>query len=436
MSLAAFVGIIVIALLALLLIRVSRLRKVQRRNTALEKELARSRSEMNQSEVARRELMKRLDNERLQHSRELEEVRRTSKPEIGARSDEGDAGDKRREGTPGRVPRGGKAQKGLAEPPDSLLKKDRSASETPLDPGEFTRIFSNPQAPSTEPLPRPRRPPDESTVGEFTRISKPQEPSTRLYFSVYCPDLLVRREWTSLLVYLHRSPVETKVLADVKRLLGDTAITSAIGRSRVNVVPRATITVVPVFPDCVVNPPHASVEWLEDWHRVEFRVQPQSGSSAVETFVGTVSVYVGPVLIGEMAVRYSVGDSSPSEREPLISTSTPYQSVFVSYAHEDEEIVRKLEAAAKAFGLIYMRDVSLLKSGEQWMEALVGHIDKADIFQLCWSNNAMKSKYVTQEWKHALDLHRRNFIRPVYWEKPMPHPPRALEDIQFTHLEW
>jgi hypothetical protein len=56
------------------------------------------------------------------------------------------------------------------------------------------------------------------------------------------------------------------------------------------------------------------------------------------------------------------------------SQGARYQSVFVSYAHEDEAIVKKLEAAAKAFGLIYLRDSSVSKAGEEWMSALIGHI--------------------------------------------------------------
>jgi hypothetical protein len=93
-------------------------------------------------------------------------------------------------------------------------------------------------------------------------------------------------------------------------------------------------------------------------------------------------------------------------------------------------------SGAKAYGLIYLRDRSVLKPGEEWMPAIIGHINKADIFQLCWSTHAKRSKYVNKEWKHALGLKRHNFIRPVYWEKPMPSPPRALKQIEFTKMEW
>jgi hypothetical protein len=273
---------------------------------------------------------------------------------------------------------------------------------------------------------------------EYAQLRYPEHEQSPVHFSVYCPDSLVRREWNSVLVYIHRSSAVDAIVAEVKRRFGDIPFTVETALGKMSIARGTTITVVPMFPDCLVNPTKASVQWLEDRHRLDFRVLPQPGlpRSTVDELVGTVSFYLGPVLIGEVTVQCSIDNRASAKREPRVSSGTPYHSVFVSYAHEDEAIVKKLEAAAKAFGLIYLRDSSFLKPGEEWMSAIIGHINKADIFQLCWSTNAKRSKYVNQEWKHALGLNRRNFIRPVYWEKPMPRPPRALKQIEFTKMEW
>ena len=81
-----------------------------------------------------------------------------------------------------------------------------------------------------------------------------------------------------------------------------------------------------------------------------------------------------------------------------------------------------------------MRDVVKLKSGQDWNAELLNMIDRADIFQLFWSSNAMQSKYVQQEWEYALKrgTGRVSFIRPVYWEDPMPSPPAELGHIHFA----
>jgi hypothetical protein len=63
-------------------------------------------------------------------------------------------------------------------------------------------------------------------------------------------------------------------------------------------------------------------------------------------------------------------------------------------------------------------------------------IEQADIFQLCWSAAAGESKYVLQELRHAVDQHRsQGFIRPTYWENPMPPPPEEIAALHFSRLE-
>ena len=85
-------------------------------------------------------------------------------------------------------------------------------------------------------------------------------------------------------------------------------------------------------------------------------------------------------------------------------------------------------------GMQYLRDVQFLRSGEAWNQAIMKKIEEADIFQLCWSSHASQSPYVEQEWRHALHQARPSFIRPVYWEKPMPAPPDQLATMHFAYL--
>jgi hypothetical protein len=52
----------------------------------------------------------------------------------------------------------------------------------------------------------------------------------------------------------------------------------------------------------------------------------------------------------------------------------------------------------------------------------------------------MHSAYVRQEWEYALSLGRQNFVRPTYWETPLPEsatenlPPAELRRLHFQHL--
>jgi hypothetical protein len=155
---------------------------------------------------------------------------------------------------------------------------------------------------------------------------------------------------------------------------------------------------------------------------------------------GTVAYYVGPVLVGEVAIWAHIAhpaDSDPPADQPIESaTGEAYRKFFVSYSHQDATIVDALERAYTALGDSYVRDVRKLRSGEEWNPALLRMIEQADIFQLCWSIAAGESKYVMQELRHAVDQRRsQGFIRPTYWENPMPPPPEELADLHFSRLE-
>ena len=59
-------------------------------------------------------------------------------------------------------------------------------------------------------------------------------------------------------------------------------------------------------------------------------------------------------------------------------------------------------------------------------------IERADIFQLFWSENSSKSEYCRQEWQHALGCNKGvGFIRPIYWQEPITKPPPELNDLHF-----
>ena len=108
---------------------------------------------------------------------------------------------------------------------------------------------------------------------------------------------------------------------------------------------------------------------------------------------------------------------------------------FPSYSHRDSAIVEQFERFAEASGDEYLRDVRALRSGEEWDPRLRDFIDEAHVFQLFWSREAMASPNVADEWRYALSLNRPGFIRPTYWEQPMPTspglPPKELGRFHF-----
>jgi hypothetical protein len=205
-------------------------------------------------------------------------------------------------------------------------------------------------------------------------------------------------------------------------------------------VPReGELTFVPLFADVTFNPPRRTFIWTESVHREEFRMRTQAKPG--QTLRGSMSVFLGRIILAEVKLTIRVASPGPaSERAPEPASAVPYRKIFASYSHKDHDVVEEFARLARAFGDEYLRDLTHLRAGEVWDERLLGLIDEADVFQLLWSSNSMRSPYVRREWEHALSLRRPNFIRPSYWEQPMPAsiaeglPPEELLRLQFISL--
>lgn len=199
------------------------------------------------------------------------------------------------------------------------------------------------------------------------------------------------------------------------------------------------ITIEPRIPGLRFNPAALTVTFAEDEHEVTFRMTVAGPpADIVERSVnGEVRFSIGPIEVASVPVSVfiSEGDMAgdPSEMA-AVTAARAYRSVFVSYAHKDHEIVERMERYASVLGTEFIRDTRNLRPGEKWEEGLRNLIDGADVFQLFWSANARASRHVDAEWRHALSLRRPFFIRPCYWERPMPLPPPELAGLHFAYL--
>ena len=270
-------------------------------------------------------------------------------------------------------------------------------------------------------------------------------------FTVYRPKALSPGVWASLLVFAHktelirepgRAPVDpVKQVEDMARAhFGDIPVRRASEDSRSGVFRGAGLRVVTDLPGIRCDPEAAEFHWQEPVHQVVFRLL--AGSELVGSVVrGAVRVWFGMLLLGEVSLAISVTASAPGAGSPAVAESAPrYRKIFPSYSHDDRAIVDDFAEKARALGDQYLQDVLVLRSGERWQARLPELIEEADIFQLFWSSNSMRSQYCREEWEHALALRRPLFVRPLYWEDPMPQdpalelPPVALRELQFVKV--
>jgi hypothetical protein len=275
-------------------------------------------------------------------------------------------------------------------------------------------------------------------------------------FTVYRPRAVVPDRWYTLIAFAHLAakrreapaeepdPIE-EVTRQAVRVLGEREASThhRITQDALQAVPREeTLTFVPNVPGVEFNPPLRTFRWSEEVHREEFRLR--AGPDLVgQTARGRLSVFLGDILLAEVSLAIPIdppaetpGDDAPTETEH----ARRYRKIFASYSHRDLHVVEQIERLAWALGDEYLRDWKHLRAGEMWDERLLQMIEEADVFQLFWSRHAMQSPYVQREYEHALSLNRPNFVRPTYWEDPLPSdpsrnlPPETLLRLYFQRI--
>lgn len=300
----------------------------------------------------------------------------------------------------------------------------------------------------------PRKPASPNDTAGSTD-KKPPAITENVQFTVYRPACVIPQRWHPLLVFTHLAdlpkdaedrsehPYET-----VRRLALD-ALGERIGGyadlradTRQPVPREGHITVVPEATGLEFYPPSRSFLWLGDVHKEEFQLRAAAEMDG-RTTAGRVSVFLGSVLLAEVDLRVRVDRAlgAVAAGQAVASQSAGrFRKIFASYSHLDWAIVRDFRRFAHSLGDEYLLDVTHLRAGEAWSERLEKLIAEADVFQLFWSWNSLESPFVTREWRHALALGRPVFVRPVYWQQPLPSrperdlPPDELRRLHFRYI--
>jgi len=299
-----------------------------------------------------------------------------------------------------------------------------------------------------------RRPVEEPVAVSGLPDLEPDRPryvDENVQFTIYRPKAMPPGKWHPLLAFAHLAdkrdddddtdPIE-EVQRQARQVLGDDAarFTDTTQDSTASIPAEGELTIVPELGGVDVNPRARTFLWTEAVHREEFRIRAGAALEG-QTARGKVTVWLGSLIVAEVpiAIRISSG-ATASETQPAPAKARPYRKIFASYSHRDSHIVDEVSRLSRALGDDYIRDWVHLRSGQVWNDQLRTLIAEADIFQLFWSSNSMRSRYCREEWEYALSLGRRMFVRPTYWEDPLPRddgagmPPEELVRLHFQKI--
>ena len=110
---------------------------------------------------------------------------------------------------------------------------------------------------------------------------------------------------------------------------------------------------------------------------------------------------VNGVPVGEMRFVTKIVEQ-PRQLNPEI-IAHKYNKVFISYSHQDESKVKFLHEGLELGAVPHFFDRKYLKAGDVFPQVIQDYINSADLFILCWSENASKSEYVKKERLQALE---------------------------------
>ncbi|GAA0947127.1 hypothetical protein GCM10009558_062660 [Virgisporangium aurantiacum] len=199
------------------------------------------------------------------------------------------------------------------------------------------------------------------------------------------------------------------------------------------------LEIYPMLDDVRCVPARQEVVWHGRLEQVSFALE-YVGTAAEATCDGTVRISVDGLLIGQvpMSIRVEPGSAVPPVQRR--GSATMIRTVFASYAHEDEAFVRRCKAAYRGLGINVFVDRDDIRGGQGWQRVITDMIANHDLFQLYWSDASAGSQHVAKEWGFALQVARSRpdgteFVRPLYWSRPMPKPPELLKPIHFAYVD-
>jgi hypothetical protein len=265
---------------------------------------------------------------------------------------------------------------------------------------------------------------------------------SRLEFAAAYRRLIERSRRYPVLFFVHRPDARDLVRELIDRRaaqLGGSPAVSVAGSSQ-QIRSGTTLTIVPNVLGATFEPDRIDVVAGDPVRELTFQMAVPNVTPA-GTIDGYIDIFVGPLVVGQVPVEFEVEAAPTVPRQASadqlleVSSASIFDKIFISYSHKDSAVVDLCVDSYEGLGVRVLIDKQELRSGQDWRAKLESMIRESDIFQLYWSTAAASSSEVDHEWRLALGLGRNRFVRPLYWETPLPPLPEPLSKYHFSKID-
>jgi hypothetical protein len=275
-------------------------------------------------------------------------------------------------------------------------------------------------------------------------------------FSSYCPSEINLQKRCQIITYAYLGDFFDEVQQDIERFksdLGGNISPPIPGEFDTRLADRTKIAIIPECNEISFDPIELTKTWSrqDGWIRFNFDFHGPEELLGHELVIRLsirihgieVSHIKHIVTLSESLISAPMSAAIPSNPLAMAKmgqvTAKLYDRIFISYSRQDKRIAEMYRLVQMATGNDVFMDTYNIRTGQNWRAALARAIDSSDIFQLFWSENSAKSENVKDEWDYALHFRclpndDSAFIRPVYWEEPMPSAPTELSHINFQFV--
>jgi hypothetical protein len=281
------------------------------------------------------------------------------------------------------------------------------------------------------------------TIKDRFHVLEAQSRAKELLFCAQSPKVISRDNWCSVFAYVYYASASDAVAENMAQMTVASSQRIAGQAQRRERFPDSQLIPLLIspgdIPELVFNPRTITIDVRDTWQRFEFwvRAAEQCPNSIVEASIGFSLERPMELPIGQVSLSFQV-EQDASFTETTIEKTAAYTRIFACYSLSDKAIVTAVSQTYLALGIDFILPVDRLGQTLNWNDQIERFIRGADIFQLFWSRAAKVSGFVEREWKYALSLvstgeKPRDFIRPVYWETPVPLPPPELSHLHFAY---
>ena len=260
---------------------------------------------------------------------------------------------------------------------------------------------------------------------ELAQLEKEKNVYNVVYGSIFAPAHVKRKSRMLIQVYLHLFEETEKVKSLAQESQKDAERRDYIPLQCKLKKGDKVDVMLNIYGESLLKTENKSVVWQGSFTKCSFDYFVPKDID-IDELSCVALLTVNNIPVGEMRFITKIVENPRQLNPEIISHS--FSKVFVSYSHEDEPKVKFLHEGLELGKVPHFFDRKYLKTGDVFPQVIQDYINSADLFVLCWSENAAKSEYVEKERKQALE---RAFpqVKPQQAAKlsiyPMSIEPRA-----------